>query len=128
MRPYCQIILEAGFPLYLSPLRLRHVHNMPDVLVFSALVPKAFGAKVSSICMTDARTYADDLWHARSELWRPPSKASGKISVGFADLVITVNLACKRIYSSRGCRPDKIAVIMNAPEDQVFASKAGPRT
>ena len=43
-----------------------------------------------------------------------------KLSVGFADLVITVNLACKRIYSSRGCRPDKIAVVMNAPEDQVF--------
>jgi glycosyltransferase involved in cell wall biosynthesis len=43
-----------------------------------------------------------------------------KLSVGFADLVITVNLACKRIYSSRGCRPDKISVVMNAPEDQIF--------
>src|SRR5262245_27129155 len=28
------------------PFALVHVHNMPDVLVFSALVPKALGAKV----------------------------------------------------------------------------------
>ena len=98
-----------------------HVHNMPDVLVFSALVPKAFGAKV----ILDLH---DPMPELMQTIFGMPEGSFGvrllkhleKLSVGFADLVITVNLACKRIYSSRGCRPDKIAVVMNAPEDQVF--------
>ena len=98
-----------------------HVHNMPDVLVFSALVPKALGAKV----ILDLH---DPMPELMQTIFGMPEGSFGvrllkhleKLSVGFADLVITVNLACKRIYSSRGCRPDKIAVVMNAPEDQVF--------
>ena len=98
-----------------------HVHNMPDVLVFSALVPKAFGAKV----ILDLH---DPMPELMQTIFGMPEGSFGvrllkhleKLSVGFADLVITVNLACKRIYSSRGCRPDKIAVVMNAPEDQIF--------
>jgi glycosyltransferase involved in cell wall biosynthesis len=43
-----------------------------------------------------------------------------KLSVGFADLVLTVNVACKQIYSSRGCPPGKISVVINSPEDDIF--------
>ena len=48
---------------------------MPDVLVFSALVPKAFGAKV----ILDLHDPMPELMqtifrYARRELWRPPSK------------------------------------------------------
>ena len=98
-----------------------HVHNMPDVLVFSALVPKAFGAKV----ILDLHDPMPELMQtifgmSEGSFGVRLLKHLEKLSVGFADLVITVNLACKRIYSSRGCRPDKIAVVMNAPEDQIF--------
>ena len=43
-----------------------------------------------------------------------------KWSLGFADLVLTVNLACKKIYSSRSCPPQKIDVVMNSPDDDIF--------
>jgi glycosyltransferase involved in cell wall biosynthesis len=41
-------------------------------------------------------------------------------STAFADLVLTVNLACKRIFSSRSCPADKIRVIMNSPDEGIF--------
>jgi len=43
-----------------------------------------------------------------------------KWSIRFADLVLTVNLACKKIYSSRSCEPRKIKVVINSPDDDVF--------
>jgi glycosyltransferase involved in cell wall biosynthesis len=48
-----------------------------------------------------------------------------KWSSRFADLVITVNLACKRIYSSRSCEANKIQVVINSPDDEVFRMRDG---
>src|SRR5262249_50618226 len=46
-----------------------------------------------------------------------------KWSIRFADAVLTVNLACKRIYSRRSCPPEKITVVMNTPDEDVFPSE-----
>ena len=43
-----------------------------------------------------------------------------KWSTGFADLVLTVNEASKRIYVSRSCLPEKVHIVMNAPDEQIF--------
>ena len=47
---YCAFILMSAAVLAWRSLRGRYdlvyVHNMPDILVFSALVPKLFGARV----------------------------------------------------------------------------------
>jgi glycosyltransferase involved in cell wall biosynthesis len=43
-----------------------------------------------------------------------------KWSLGFADLVITVNVACKRIFSDRSCRSEKVGVVMNSPDEEIF--------
>ena len=101
-----------------------HIHNMPDVLVFSALVPKLLGAKI----ILDLH---DPMPELMQTIFGLPEASFGvrllkyleKRSIGFADLVLTVNLACKRIYSSRSCRAEKITVVMNAPEDQIFLFK-----
>jgi glycosyltransferase involved in cell wall biosynthesis len=39
--------------------------------------------------------------------------------------VLTVNLACKKIYSSRGCHPHKIKVVLNSPDDEIFRFQPG---
>ena len=44
-----------------------------------------------------------------------------KWSMARAHLVLTVNLACKRIFAGRSCSPEKIGVIMNAPDSDIFA-------
>jgi hypothetical protein len=56
VRRYGLFILRAGAILVRRSLKRRfhlvHVHNMPDVLVFSALAPKLSGRKSFSIYMT----------------------------------------------------------------------------
>lgn len=102
--------------------RLVHVHNMPDVLVFSALVPRMLGAKV----ILDLHDPMPELMMTIFNL-RPDSaavrmmKRLEKYSIGFADSVLTVNAACKKIFISRSGGAEKIGVIMNSPDESIFA-------
>lgn len=122
---YGLFILASGFVFALRSLRRRYdlvyVHNMPDILVLSALIPKALGAKVvldlhdpMPELMKTIFNVSDEnqsvQWMKRLEKW----------SIARADLVVTVNIACQRIFSSRSCRAEKIAVVMNAPDGQIF--------
>jgi glycosyltransferase involved in cell wall biosynthesis len=100
---------------------LVHVHNMPDVLVFSALVPKLLGAKV----LLDLHDPMPELMTTIFNLDRKSLSVQiierlEKLSIGFADKVVTVNIACKRIFSTRSCAADKIGVVMNAPDGKIF--------
>ena len=100
---------------------LAYVHNMPDILVLSVLIPKAFGAKVildlhdpmpelmTTIFNLDENSRSVRLL-SRIEKW----------SMARANAVLTVNIACKRIFSSRSCSPEKIGVVMNAPDGEIF--------
>ena len=113
--------------LILTGWRLRknydlvHVHNMPDFLVFSALVPKLTGAKV----ILDLHDPMPELMVTIFGL-KPNSlvvrllKWFERLSIGFADQVITVNLACKKIFSARSCPAEKIDVLLNVPDERVF--------
>lgn len=100
---------------------LVHVHNMPDVLVFSALPAKLRGARVIL-----------DLHDPMPELMTTIYSIAGdglpmalirrfeSASIHFADKVLTVNMACKKLFSARGCPPEKIRVVMNSPDEAIF--------
>jgi glycosyltransferase involved in cell wall biosynthesis len=45
-------------------------------------------------------------------------------SIEFADVVFTVNLACKKIFAARSCPANKIQVVMNSPDEEIFAFRA----
>jgi glycosyltransferase involved in cell wall biosynthesis len=100
---------------------LVHVHNMPDILVLSALVPKLAGAKV----ILDLHDPMPELMmtifgvEAKSPLVRLLKRLE-KASLGFADLALTVNTACQRLFVSRGCPIDKMHVVMNSPDEEIF--------
>jgi glycosyltransferase involved in cell wall biosynthesis len=101
-----------------------HVHNMPDVLVFSALVPKLRGAKI----ILDLHDPVPELMQTIFGLSEESStirvlKRLEKWSTGFADHVLTVNKACKEIYSSRSCPGEKISVVLNSPEEKLFSPR-----
>ena len=109
---------------------LVHVHNMPDVLVFAALVPKLFGAKV----ILDLHDPMPELMMTIYGL-RPDSfgvrllQRFERWSIRFADAVLTVNLACKRLFTARGCPPEKVRVVMNSPDAHIFERRNGqPKT
>src|SRR2546428_4096033 len=100
---------------------LVHVHNMPDVLVLPSLIPKAFGAKVildlhdpmPELMMTIFNLQRDSMLvqvMARLEKW----------SIAIADVVITVNRACQKLFTSRSCPAEKIRVVMNSPDESIF--------
>jgi glycosyltransferase involved in cell wall biosynthesis len=130
---YAVFIVSAFVFLSMRSLRGRfalvHVHNMPDALVFSALVPKALGAKI----MLDLHDPMPELMMTIFGL-APNSLAVHLLerierwSTAFADVVLTVNLACKRIFASRSCPPDKIHVVMNSPDESIFTFRSPAAT
>jgi glycosyltransferase involved in cell wall biosynthesis len=101
---------------------LIHVHNMPDVLVFSGLVPKLQGAQV----ILDLHDPMPELMMTifglqESSFGIQLLKYLEKASICFADQVLTVNLACKKIFAGRSCESEKIQVVMNAPDEGIFS-------
>lgn len=98
-----------------------HVHNMPDVLVFSALLPKLRGARIildlhdpmPELMMS---IYGLGAHHNLVRLLR----VFERWSIRFADTVLTPNLAFKKLFVSRGCPPDKMQIVMNSPEPEIF--------
>ena len=122
---YSAFILICAIILAVRSLRRRyhlvHVHNMPDVLVASSLVPKLLGAKV----LLDLHDPMPELMVTIFNLDKKSRSVRvirllEKWSIAWADLVVTVNQACVRIFTSRSCRPEKIAVVMNSPDEKIF--------
>jgi glycosyltransferase involved in cell wall biosynthesis len=101
--------------------RVVHVHNMPDFLVFSAWLPRLRGAKV----VLDLHDPMPEIF---ASMYGLPSghfapwllRRIEKWSTGFADLVVTPNLAFKELFASRGCSADKIEIVMNTPDTELF--------
>jgi len=126
---YCAFIAMSAGILGWRSLRHRydliHIHNMPDVLVGSALFPKALGAKV----ILDEHDPMPELMRTIFNL-EEGSLAVRLIgwlerkSMSCADLVITVNEACKKIFSERSCSPTKIGIVMNSPDEKIFSYRS----
>ena len=100
---------------------LVYVHNMPDFLVLSGLIPQVFGAKL----ILDLHDPMPELMQTIFQL--PADATSVKLlklierwSLGLADSVITVNRACAKLFASRSCPSEKITVVMNSPDEKIF--------
>lgn len=122
---YCLFILTAFVMLTLRfPIRryhVVHIHNMPDVLVFAALVPKLFGAKVILDLHDPMPELMMTIFNVGKESWAVKTTAFlEKWSIAFADLVLTVNRTCEELFVSRSGGASKISVVMNTPDEQIF--------
>lgn len=125
---YAWFTLAAMTILAWRSLRKRydlvHVHNMPDVLVFSALGPKLRGAKV----ILDLHDPMPELFKSKFDagdkhlLWGV-LRWMERCSMAFADLCLTPNLAFQRVFASRSCPGEKIKIVMNSPDTDVFNPK-----
>lgn len=98
-----------------------HVHNMPDILIASAIFPKLTGARI----VLDLHDPMPELFRT---IYSVPEdhpmirvlKWLEKASIGFADLVITPNISFRDLFISRGCPSEKIHIIMNTPQERLF--------
>lgn len=101
------------------------IHNLPDFLVFAALVPKLAGARVIlDIHDVMPEFYASRFktgmssWPVRLVRWQE------WLACHFADHVITVTDLWRETLIRRGMRPDKVSVVMNVADDRVFQPDA----
>jgi glycosyltransferase involved in cell wall biosynthesis len=126
---YLGFVLRAFLKLSRLHLSRRyhciHAHNMPDILVFAALLPKLMGAKV----LLDLRDPMPEVFMTNFSVKRSHPFIRllillERLSVKFADSAITPNIAFRELFISRGCPPKKIAIVMNSPMESIFTAAA----
>ena len=98
-----------------------HVHNMPDFLVFAAIIPKLLGAKI----ILEIQDVSPELMAAkakgrlrkliiRSAIWQE------RISALFAHHVITVGWPFEKLLLKRGIPAKKITNVLNSADPRLF--------
>ncbi|HEU5383093.1 MAG TPA: glycosyltransferase family 4 protein [Ktedonobacteraceae bacterium] len=122
---WCLFVLCAGFTITCLHLRHRykiiHVHNMPDFLVFSALVPKLLGAKV----ILDVQDVTPELMRAKSQgrksVWvMRLATWQERISTKFANHIVTTGPLFEECLLKRGVPAEKITNILNSADPSLF--------
>jgi glycosyltransferase involved in cell wall biosynthesis len=121
----------ALFLIKLSALHNRnhyqviHIHNMPDFLIFSALIPKIMGARlILDIHDPMPEVFISKYGDHSSKLMLFLVSLQEKISCLFANAVITVNSKCKSNLIKRGIPAQKITVVHNYPDPAIFNRNA----
>jgi glycosyltransferase involved in cell wall biosynthesis len=103
------------------------VHNLPDLLVFTALVPRLMGARV----ILDLHDLMPEFYMERfGRGMNSPQvrlvRAQEWISCKFADHIITVTDPWRQALIERGQPGQKIAVVMNVADERAFNPSVVP--
>ena len=112
---------KLSFLYFRKKYKIIHIHNMPNFLVFSALIPKLLGAKlildVHDIMTTNYMvkfSINDDNWIIKI------LKIEQKISASFVDYIICADHMQRELLIEYGIPERKINVIMNVPNEEIF--------
>jgi glycosyltransferase involved in cell wall biosynthesis len=132
-------IVEFGtalfmYGIYLAWRHLRrrydviHVHNMPDFLVLTALIPRLFGAKL----ILDVHDPMPEFFMSKFNVNDKAAtvglmRAQERISTRLAHAVIAANPHFKQRLERRGVSEEKITVVMNIPDTSIFDRRRYPR-
>jgi glycosyltransferase involved in cell wall biosynthesis len=99
-----------------------HVHNMPDFLVFAAVIPRLFGKKlVLDIHDTVPEHYRSKFETSTSRFVYRLLCLEERISCAFAHRLICVNHVQREVLLKRGISPQKITVLLNVPDNRIFS-------
>lgn len=101
--------------------RVVEVDNMPDILIFSALVPKLTGTPVILYIF-------DNMPELLAYLWRVSPRhpvvrllaGLERVSAAFADRVVVTQELPRRLALSRGVPEEKLSVVLNCADESVF--------
>lgn len=98
-----------------------HVHNMPDFLIFSAIIPKIMGTPlILDIHDLMPEVFISKYGEQSNQLILSLIKLQEKLACWLADEVITVNSICETNLINRGIPPRKITVVHNYPNSAIF--------
>ncbi len=105
-----------------------HVHNIPDFLVFSALIPRLTGAKVIlDIHDILPEFYASKFHVSADSAWVRTLRALEKASAAFAHHVIIANHLWIDLFTQRSALKTKCSVFVNQVNTTVFYRRARTR-
>jgi glycosyltransferase involved in cell wall biosynthesis len=98
-----------------------HVHNMPDFLVFSALVPKLAGANV----ILGVQDVCPELMAAKARgrlrgLVRTLALLQERVSTAFADHVLTVGWPFEACLLKCGVSKQKLSSVLNSADPNLY--------
>lgn len=122
---YLNFFVRAFFCLTRLFMKNRYpivqVHNMPDFLVFTTLIPKLFGSKI----LLDMHDITPELFVSlygiseKSTTFKILCFAE-RLSLAYADAILTVNQNIRDLFLTRNPIARKIEVVMNAPDPRYF--------
>ncbi len=129
---WCLFLLLAGARItYLHlkhPYDAIHVHNMPDFLVFTALMPKILGAKI----LLDVQDITPELIAAlvkgpQRRILRSLTILQERLSTAFAHHIVTTGRPFEERLLQRGVAREKLTSILNSAEPSLFPdARRGP--
>jgi glycosyltransferase involved in cell wall biosynthesis len=107
-----------------SPYRSVQIHNLPDFLVFCAVLPKLRGVPL----ILDLHDLMPEFFVARFGSRRRRMLArlillQERLACRFADHVITVSEHWRQVLIDRGVPSERCSAVMNVPDERIF----GPR-
>jgi glycosyltransferase involved in cell wall biosynthesis len=121
-------LLKSAATLTALQLRRRydvvHVHNVPDFLVFAALVPKLMGAKI----VLDIHDILPELYAGKfgtrqeSPLFRL-LLLTERVCCRFADHVIVANHLWQKKLTHRALAPERCTPLINYPDLRLFTPR-----
>src|SRR5262249_34579715 len=105
-----------------------HVHNMPDILVLAAAIPRLTGSTV----VLDVHDPMPELYmswnHRAGSLLVKLLRIQEKISHAFADRIISVNESMRENLHAKGVAEDKIFIVNNFPDERLFPMCETPKS
>ncbi|HKI78185.1 MAG TPA: glycosyltransferase family 4 protein [Ignavibacteriaceae bacterium] len=96
-------------------------HNLPDYLIFAGILHKMFGVKLILDIHDPSVDLFEDKWPGKKN--RPLKFILSKLeqySCKLADELITVSDTCKDRLVQRGNSPDKITLVLNTANENLF--------
>ncbi len=111
------------------PYDVVHVHNMPDLIIFSAFIARLRGARI----ILDLHDLVPELFTDKRKGWtvKPLGavlRLEEKISAAFADHVIVSNHLWLDTIEARSARKEKCSVFINNVDGRIFYPRKRTRT
>lgn len=126
---YATFFVMIVLHLLRHPLRyqLIHINNMPDFLVFATTLQRLLGRPViHDIHDLMPELYLEKFASGEKHWVVRALKTQERWAGNFATAVLTVEERLKDILAERGIPRDKIHVLMNLPDDRIFAPRGAP--
>lgn len=121
------VSIVLTFKFFKRKYAIVHINNMPEILVFAALIPKLFNSKI----ILDMHDPMPELYISKFNssygnmivrliiFWE-------SASFNFADRILTANNSFRTLFLSRNPRiKNKITVILNCPDPEIFKTASG---